>query len=118
MGLALAGQEAAARAASGTQMRAFMKMADVYEDDDGGVWTVCYEGLSICHNDVVTFQGHIRGIPYGKTLDRPDAYALRASGKLRKRGHMDLFQSNASVSIPGGEPGYAPRECSANKEEP
>ncbi|WP_349037857.1 phage portal protein [Pseudotabrizicola sp. 4114] len=34
MGLALAGQEAAARAASGTQMRAFMKMADVYEDDE------------------------------------------------------------------------------------
>lgn len=34
MGLALAGQEAAARAASGTQMRAFMKMADVFEDDE------------------------------------------------------------------------------------
>lgn len=34
MGLALAGQEAAARAASGTQMRAFLKMADVFEDDE------------------------------------------------------------------------------------
>ena len=74
---------------------------DVYDDDDGGVWTVCYEGLSCCHNDVVTFQGHRRGIPYGKTLDRPDAYALRASGKLRKRGQMDLFQFNAELR--GGE---------------
>lgn len=34
MGLALAGQEAAARAASGTQMRAFAKMAGYYEDDE------------------------------------------------------------------------------------
>lgn len=34
MGLALAGQEAAGRAASGTQMRAFMQMADSYEDDE------------------------------------------------------------------------------------
>lgn len=34
MGLALAGQEAAARAASGTQMRAVMKLANVYEDDE------------------------------------------------------------------------------------
>lgn len=34
MGLALAGQEAAARAASGTQMRAFLKMEDVYDDDE------------------------------------------------------------------------------------
>lgn len=34
MGLALAGQEAAARAASGTQMRAVLKMQDVYDDDE------------------------------------------------------------------------------------
>ena len=34
MGLALAGQEAAARAASGTQMRAVAKMAGYYEDDE------------------------------------------------------------------------------------
>ncbi|MBL3580613.1 phage portal protein [Rhodovulum visakhapatnamense] len=34
VGLALAGQEAAARAASGVQMRAVLKMEDVYEDDE------------------------------------------------------------------------------------
>ncbi|TMV83233.1 phage portal protein, partial [Thioclava sp. BHET1] len=34
IGLALAGQEAAARAASGTQMRAVLKMEDVFEDDE------------------------------------------------------------------------------------
>jgi HK97 family phage portal protein len=34
MGLALAGQEAAARAASGTQMRAVLKLEQVYEDDE------------------------------------------------------------------------------------
>ncbi|WP_074221567.1 phage portal protein [Rhodovulum sp. ES.010] len=37
VGLALAGQEAAARAVSGVQLRAVMKMEDVYEDDEA--WT-------------------------------------------------------------------------------
>jgi len=31
---------------------------------------------------------------------------------------IDAVIINAGVSIPGGEPGYAPRECSANKGEP
>lgn len=34
MGLALAGQEAAARAASGVTLKAYIKMADEYEDDE------------------------------------------------------------------------------------
>lgn len=65
---------------------------DVYRcAGDEGVWTVDYEGLSCVGNDVVTFTGHIHAVKYGKTLDRPVAYAMLAAGLLVKQGQMELF---------------------------
>jgi len=79
------------------EMNALFVKGDVYTDTEGGVWTVDYEGRSCCGNDVVTFQGHINGKPYGMTLDRPDAYAKRESGALRKMGQLDLLFGSCAI---------------------
>lgn len=49
VGLALAGQEAAARAASGTQARAYVRMDDAYEDDEA--WSRNAERIRTALND-------------------------------------------------------------------
>jgi hypothetical protein len=39
---------------------------------------------------------------------------IREVQRLASAAISDCLKSNASVSIPGGEPGYDPRECSAS----
>lgn len=77
---------------------------DVYDGDDGGVWTVSYEGLSCCGVDSVSFSGHINGVRYGKTLDRLQAYQMRADGKLRRRGQLDLFTAPSNSVLGRNDP--------------
>jgi len=68
----------------------FLK-GDKYLDEKADCWTVDYEGISCCQNDVVTFYGRINGRQQGWTLDRLDAYARRDDGRLLKIGQMELF---------------------------
>lgn len=64
---------------------------DVYFDERGTAWTVDYEGISCCKNDVVTFHGVIDGRKYGKTLDTTEAYHRLADGKLSPAGQLKFL---------------------------
>lgn len=76
MGLALAGQEAAARAASGTQMRAYIKMADTYEDDEA-------------------FQRN--GLRIKRSIEDPDANGLPILGATDEIVSLDLKASDQEL---------------------
>jgi hypothetical protein len=84
-------------------MSAFMP-GDKYEDAVGVVWTVCYEGVSVCGHDSVAFSAVIDGRGWGMTLDRPDAYQRVAKGWLRKFGQMDLFSNHRTPAAETFQP--------------